>query len=1183
MATFNVSNASELTTALGSAVGGDEIVLADGNYGSRTITANYGSYLTIRAANQYQAVFTWINNSGADYVQWDGIRATQIVCQNGCTNIRIFNGRFDFSQGGATRYNVNWNEPVFIQNSDFIDIYGNVVGGAGTGTINGVIFDASDNCKLRENYIHETTSDFWRVDNGCADPEVTDNVFFDHLPGELSHPDGAQCGVGAAPIRLIYRGNIYYDNGTTGWTATYMHGTHLRSIGGPDGYIGQNLIFTGQSTTWEWAGGDGIAENNSMMYGISNAGGTGDGGGINALGDWSGWTLRNNVIRAIDLNSNSSPPTLTGNHQFGPGLGTDLSTLYQGGNDGSDWANFLPVPGSPIENIGAIGRLAEIQAGTRVRAIELAIANGKTMTAPGAGSGAPGETVQMTWTATVGELVTEDGTFKVYVNQEPTTGGSAPADPAIHKGMEIADGGLVEGVAPLPLMVVVDDFANFATNDPRELRIEVDYGERYEAQYHDPVNFPAELTMPQGSTLGHYPGFVSGHSLRGTDMSGDPVLTPGNVQVDNTVTVTVSDGVQTRQVSFTARLYHPDVYYTDRTKATYFTAAPEANRRGIVYFSRDGDFTGALPQQAQTTTQGGIWHYHKPDGIITEFTWEGDETANGGPNFPFTSGNIGCIDIRLKGGESWFVNKELTPQGNNSRITSWGTGQAILDGERIRRWVGRRSIFSINGFGSTGLRIDNVHLYCSDYDPQSIERRDWWNILPYTGKSGPGFGENTGGNTTNLDGEIVTNGNGVYAQIIGDDGANLIVRQVVDNSEPNADEAQPATFTDGDTLTGLTTGTMATFVAAGSRQDRPVRWPATGVTIMDMDNPLIDRCQISGATIGIAAFGRSGLVHDTWIRNWSDYGYFGGGNSFRWAAMSGCALTQPVGFVSEPRDFGVAVAAAREEWNIMRLDDPSQPMPNAPAHTAHRHAFSLMASYHRNKVHSYGGHGADHQPVFRMATNGQEGENQFYCVFFGNGISGGGLPINFGTAVGGVYPYTARGLLIEANHLLGQDTSFGSLLALSYTGTTVRNNLLEYPTGIDFGRPGCGFVGMNGDSYGVDPDENPKSIDISFNTFVFDADNGLATNDVGVQGADLRGNPVTWANNAYAIAPAKVGSISADVTAINDALADFDASWRPGVDAIAYQSASPPYPAKDASGADRPASDVSAGAFEPAA
>ena len=62
--------------------------------------------------------------------------------------------------------------------------------------------------------------------------------------------------------------------------------------------------------------------------------------------------------------------------------------------------------------------------------------------------------------------------------------------------------------------------------------------------------------------------------------------------------------------------------------------------------------------------------------------------------------------------------------------------------------------------------------------------------------------------------------------------------------------------------------------------------------------------------------------------------------------------------------------------------------------------------------------------------------------------------------------------------------------------------------------------------------------------------------------------PVTWENNAYAVDPSKVSSVSADISAINDdpaaTPARFDADWKPTANALAYQSATGETPRDDA-------------------
>src|SRR5262245_40593477 len=71
-ATINVSTAAGLTSALSSAVAGDEIVLANGTYtGNFVINGNSGASgnpITLRAANRHQAIL----EDAAPDCQWSG-------------------------------------------------------------------------------------------------------------------------------------------------------------------------------------------------------------------------------------------------------------------------------------------------------------------------------------------------------------------------------------------------------------------------------------------------------------------------------------------------------------------------------------------------------------------------------------------------------------------------------------------------------------------------------------------------------------------------------------------------------------------------------------------------------------------------------------------------------------------------------------------------------------------------------------------------------------------------------------------------------------------------------------------------------------------------------------------------------------------------------------------------------
>ena len=75
MATFNVSGASQLASAIVSARGGDMIRLAAGTYGTLNLSKKFSGNVTITSASDSnKATFTTVKANGAANVTFDGIK-----------------------------------------------------------------------------------------------------------------------------------------------------------------------------------------------------------------------------------------------------------------------------------------------------------------------------------------------------------------------------------------------------------------------------------------------------------------------------------------------------------------------------------------------------------------------------------------------------------------------------------------------------------------------------------------------------------------------------------------------------------------------------------------------------------------------------------------------------------------------------------------------------------------------------------------------------------------------------------------------------------------------------------------------------------------------------------------------------------------------------------------------------
>jgi len=117
MATIYVTNASELSTAMGTAQANDTILLADGDYGDLDIAVwrNIASNVTFQAENQWGAVFGgFVVNPGGyvDSLTFDGLKITAKLTFWG-PNLTLQNS-----------LSTSWVEAKSTSNASFINNYG---------------------------------------------------------------------------------------------------------------------------------------------------------------------------------------------------------------------------------------------------------------------------------------------------------------------------------------------------------------------------------------------------------------------------------------------------------------------------------------------------------------------------------------------------------------------------------------------------------------------------------------------------------------------------------------------------------------------------------------------------------------------------------------------------------------------------------------------------------------------------------------------------------------------------------------------------------------------------------------------------------------------------------------------------------------------------------------------------
>jgi hypothetical protein len=746
---------------------------------------------------------------------------------------------------------------------------------------------------------------------------------------------------------------------------------------------------------------------------------------------------------------------------------------------------------------------------------------------------------QQVWPA-VPPLPPGEASFSMYANW------------STRAGRIVQDGDVIEGVAPLGLQVHLDSFIGFATDDPRDLYCEVDYGERYVFQsLTNPTIIPSEARFIRGTSAGLYPGFISGHSCRGYDMAGNLQLTSGNPVVDLTITAYVTDGVVAVTRTFTVRLHHYTTYYQDRTANSIAPGSTESARAGIVCFSRDGDFTGA-------PTGPRVYYHTLADGNFSRFTWTGDKTANGGPNYGWGGNSVDTICVLFKAGQTFYPAGDAAGMINhNQTLTTWyhagpgGTQPATIDCRKNSSYERGQGFAGTTGYGIEGMRIYDLSVIASDYDPTDSAQRQWWNELRYTDKVGV-IEVNTRGNQNandaTMNGAILTDSTGAQCQVIGDTGTTLLTTAILDA------EGNQTTFSDGATLTGPN-GSVR-FVASGSRQGSVPKKPSGPIGGLGGFRLLVDRVSIAGPQTGIAFW--HGVISDVTITNYFDYGLslF---NDIADVSISGTVVSQPFGFISEPIDVGGSISPNRSIFNTINAQIPDQPVENRIRHAAVRVARLGLYSEHFCFVYGTGGHGALHQPLHRLGTGGNA-VGEMYACFAGNCFSGGIVPLSWGHAQTTAIPRTPKAVLITDNHFIGSPMGV-ALLGTNRTNTTVQNNLFEYPSSIPMSTSGSSvsFISFNdhrsGMPYTEDPDINPLPPVVRYNTFVWTAD-GAESATLGPLDDDIRGITVLNYNNAFAIDESKWNALDPSIAALNDDPGThYTAEYIPLPTAKAYQSA----------------------------
>ncbi|MCG7522417.1 LamG domain-containing protein [Ruegeria sp. Ofav3-42] len=352
MATINVSNASQLLSALSSAQGGDTIVLASGNYGSVDLkNLSYNSMVTVKSANPDKpAFFSNLDVDNVSHLRIDSIevgdsgngsQASRVVSITNSDNVEFLNSEVH----GLEDNDYFGHYGIYANGNTDIKISGNYV----HDVKNGLVIYPNQGIEISDNYVDYIGSDAFKF-IGITDFLIENNTGGGHvypLEGAGWHLDFMQFqGTGSSDG--VVRGNVFLaqTDAAAGSQGIFMKGGTFNNI-----LIEQNIIATG------------------MFNGIK----------VDSTGGSSGIVMRDNTLVNIPdtihkattvIGANSSSGNLV--TSYTQAVGSDFqadtdnySQIFQGDiRLGLTLEDLRPVDGGAAEQFGATERLAELLDGT---------------------------------------------------------------------------------------------------------------------------------------------------------------------------------------------------------------------------------------------------------------------------------------------------------------------------------------------------------------------------------------------------------------------------------------------------------------------------------------------------------------------------------------------------------------------------------------------------------------------------------------------------------------------------------------------------------------------------------------------------------------------------------------------------------------------------------------------------
>jgi hypothetical protein len=248
MTTFNVSNNSQLQSALTSARGGDTIVLAAGNYGQGYITnRDYGSTVTIKSATLHKAHFDYLQVNGSSNLRFEGLDVGHTLTGTENQNTHYarvtnsdyikmvgiaFHGSLDNNPANdGIGLNVTGSNHFQLMGSSFRELY------------RGAFLQQDSDVTVASNSFQMIRTD--GLDFGAVNGAVVDkNTFTNFHPAAGDHADAIQFWLTSQPYgssNITLTNNVIMQGSGTGLQGIFM--SDPMSYGYKNVLIQNNLVY----------------------------------------------------------------------------------------------------------------------------------------------------------------------------------------------------------------------------------------------------------------------------------------------------------------------------------------------------------------------------------------------------------------------------------------------------------------------------------------------------------------------------------------------------------------------------------------------------------------------------------------------------------------------------------------------------------------------------------------------------------------------------------------------------------------------------------------------------------------------------------------------------------------------------------------------------------------------------